>query len=99
MTPDVHVERWNGGVVYIDIAAFGLRRRLQGMDHYWIDWPRYGMYCTETRFGPEYASGCVAYELTPNGEIDLGRMMPPEGVEIMDGIMLPDELAREYGLL
>lgn len=88
------VEWWRGGVVWVDVVGNGWRHRLQGMDHYWIDGDRFGMFNSTDQYTGRPA---VAYQATPNGVIDLGDLIPD--VEVMDGIMLPDDLARECGLL
>jgi len=90
------VERWRGGVVWVDVSGPGWRHRLQGMDHYWVAPPRFGSFNTTPAYEGRQV---VAYEATSGGCLDLGEVLPPKGVEVLDGIQMPDDVARGYGLL
>lgn len=97
------VEWYDGGVVYVDVffdAEARYKHRLQGMDHYWVHPPFFGAFNTTDQYkGSPVVTYCVdgdnearlLGEVTP---FDLG-LIP----EILDGVMLSDDVAREYGLL
>jgi hypothetical protein len=85
-TPDQVIWVWVGN------------HRLQGMDNYWVDWPRYGMFNDPVNIDWYPGRQEVAWEWTPDGEIEIDPT-PPDGVTIHRGFMLTTEQAEFVGLL
>lgn len=82
-------------IIWVDLP----KRRLQGFDNYWVDWPRYGMFQDPENMGTMYEGDeAVAFEDHGDHEIAIDPT-PPDGVEIMRGYMLTDEQARFVGLI
>ena len=92
-----HVEYWGDGVVYVEVFGDGWSHRLQGHDHYWVTPEAFGMFNTSKGYTGRQA---CAWEVMPDGwPRYVGEVQPPDGVQIHDGIWLPDEIAASYGLI
>lgn len=90
-------------VVWIDLPT----RRLQGFDHYWVAWPRYGVWNDPENMIPDPDRGwhyegipAVGWESTGDGgEVELDDPTPPVDAQVWDGWMLSDDDARAVGLI
>jgi hypothetical protein len=86
------------GVLWVDVERDGYLHRMRGADGYWVHGTRYG--CTfewaQPRFG---GSACAAWEWSGGSyAVSLGETPPPEGVQVLRGKMLPDDVwARVLG--
>lgn len=89
------------GVVYVEIERDGCKQQLRGMDNYWID-------VESKTFGafndPENADSyegmqAIAFRWDESGHVFIGEVTAPPSAIIVHGIMLPDDRAKEIGLL
>ena len=107
MTLTASVARWNGrraqhlhgswrsmpteGILWVDISVGGFRHRLLGADGYWVSGDRYG--CTYEDAEPIYGGlPYVAWEVVDGVMRRVGAVPPPEGVHVVRGIALPDDV-------
>lgn len=88
VTLDIAYWEHPGQVIWVDLP----HRRLQGFDHYWVDWPRYGMWNTTDQY-----EGLEAVAWEYDGE-ERSIIASPSG-RVFDGYMLTTAQARFVGLL
>ena len=83
-------------VLWVDIG----HRRLQGTDTMWVDGDRYGV-CNDSANMDSMYEGrqWCAWQLTPDGEIEIDQPTPPEDALVWRGFMLSDDDARSVGLI
>lgn len=85
------------GVVDVTVTDGKYSHTLQGMDYYWIDGNTYGMFNDDSNFDIYEGEQAVAYEFSDNGHVKLKYAYTPN--HILEGVMLPDNVAQEIGLL
>ena len=84
-----------GGVLWVDVRRGEHLHRMRGADGYWVDGDYYG--CTFEWAQPKFGGmACAAFEW-PEGEgaRPLGELPPPQGVRVLRGLMLPDDVWEE----
>lgn len=102
------------GVVYVDIVNGNFSQRMQGMDNYWIDGFKYGMFINtgelgqielqrriaENRKVPEYTGMESVTYMWENEHIFLGDVKQDVNPSLIkEGILIPDEIAEQLGLI
>ena len=89
------------GVVNVHISQGDSRHTLRGMDNYWIheESRTYGMFNDEGSEGYEGVMSVAWSWESQDQHVPLEDTTPPQGVHIIRGVMLPDEYAKELGLL
>ena len=90
------------GVVRVVMQHGPYTHRLFGMDNYWLieALAIYGLYNDPDNHDWYAGEQALAYAWpTPELHVRLADADPPCGVHTLRGIMLPDDLAREYGIL
>ncbi len=90
------------GVVRIIVQHGPYTHELLGMDNYWLDegLAIYGLYNDPENRDWYKGEQALAYAWpTPDLHMRLANADLPPGVHRLRGIMLPDDLAREYGIL
>jgi len=87
-------------VLWVDIERDGLRQRLQGMDNYWVDGHRFGMFNDFENEWLYEGVQHIAY-IWPLGAAmkRVPGLVRSLDAHILRGVMVPDETARQLGLL
>ena len=115
MTPfDVLVEHWWGrlpletvhgldgptdGVTRVYLSRGDETMILSGFDNYWVHEDRFGIFNDEENFGWYEGEQSAGYRW-PEGENAHRDDSPiPAGAKLWRGVMLPDDEAKEVGLL
>jgi len=99
-------------VIEVDILKDDKRHTLRGMDNYWLSGSYYGMFNNTGSIGTEEEEHRnqnghqeVQYEgeewVTYNWETEHIKVQTPisTNLHILTGVMIPDEHAREFGLI
>jgi hypothetical protein len=90
------------GVVRVHLRHGEYSHTLQGMDNYWLaeEHHTYGMFNDPENAAWYEGRQAVAWAWpTPETCVSIANTDPPQGAHILRGVMLPDDLAREIGLL
>ena len=94
---NIEVQEDDGAVIRVVVVHGRWTHRLQGMDRYWWTKDQFGCFNVDTHQyrGKQSAS----WEVGDRGFIDTGGLLPPDDATVIEGHMVPDDRARELGLL
>lgn len=85
-------------IAFVDVYYADHRRRLQGMDNYWMDVDCFGMFNDEENAGKYEGKQWVAYAIVEGQEYEM-TAVPFDIRDIRRGIQMPDDIAKIHGLL
>ena len=89
------------GVLWVDVRRGGYHHRLVGMDNYWLHGDSFGVFNDPSNWawyggGPE--AQYVAWRWVGGGSERIDPSVP-EAAHVLRGVLVPDEIAWELGLL
>jgi hypothetical protein len=90
------------GVVRVHLRHGEYRHTMQGMDNYWLceTCRTYGMFNDPENAAWYEGQQALAWAWpTPDAHAPIANPRPPKRAHILRGVMLPDPIARELGLL
>ena len=85
-------------VVWVDVMRDGYRHRLQGFDNYWVHDDAFGVFNDPENAAWYPGAQALAWRWTGAGSEVIAPVVPPFA-HVLRGVLLPDEVARELGLL
>lgn len=92
---------WNlpDRIIYVDLWLDGAnhRRRLQGMDNYYLDGRYYGMFNDPENEDIYEGLQEVGWHLTAEGQ-EQGHKHTPGPSQVKKGVMIPQDLAERLGV-
>jgi len=87
------------GVVYVDVFFANTRHRLQGLDNYWIDGNKFGVFNDKENEHIYEGHQSMTYKIENDEEICTGEGYPDPSVYTIAGVMLDDNVAKEVGVV
>lgn len=85
-------------IAFVDVFHGDTKRRLQGMDNYWVDTECYGMFNDPDNEGIYEGKQEVAYCIVDGQEYEM-TAVPWKIENARQGIQMPDDVAKMHGLL
>ena len=90
------------GVLWVDVEQGGYHHRLSGHDNYWIHGDSFGVWNDQQNWawyggGPE--AQYHAWQWVRGGSRSVVPPIVPDSAHVIRGVLVPDEFAREIGLL
>ena len=98
----VVADRWRDypveGVLWADLWQNGYHTRLVGLDNYWLHGDAFGVFNDPENYDWYPGKQAMAFRWTGAGSEEIEPVVPP-GAHVLRGVMVPDEVARELGIL
>lgn len=90
------------GVLWVDVMNGAYRHRLQGFDYYWVHGKAFGVFNDPNNwdwYGGSTKDQYLAWRWVEDGSERLIPATVPLMAHVVEGVLVPDEVAWELGLL
>ena len=86
------------GVLWVDVMRDGYRHRLSGHDNYWVHDDAFGVFNDPENREWYGGAQATAWRWTGSGSESIDPVVPRHA-RVLRGVLVPDDVARELGLL
>lgn len=87
------------GVVWVDVTRNGQTMRLSGFDNYWVHDLRFGLFNDPENWAWYSGAQSLAFDWSGHDPVVLALTPPTAGARVLAGVLVPDEVAWELGLM